>query len=583
MELSGEKSGGTIEEVLKSYELYARAAGFSPSRIGQMRSCVGLFDQFLHGIKDIRKVTADDFRRFLANLRDRPAWQGLNNEKARHLSGTTITTYGRAVKTFFNWLFTEGIIADNILVSVKIPRNPKTLPKVYSEEELIVVFAAAAASIRDLAIFCLFLDSGIRLAELAGLQMGDIDTQNGTIKVRGKGNKERFACFGDDAAQCLDQYVKKFRQNGEKDTPLFLTEEGKPLQARGIQALLLRLGKKAGLEERLAPHKLRHTFATLSLKYGSNVEYIRKLLGHTDIKTTSNSYLNVPDADISAAHRRFSPLSNLRGTITEKSPASSEAAKPGFQPPPPSPTLPLYVETEHKRQMRELAEELIKGFRLPWIKDSFIIELKPGGLFLGKERFPISINEKGKIRLAPSIAGEEDMGLFHRALRTHLETAGLRKVLSDMFTWSDEVGDFLKKCHELLNKVRGEVEDTYHISIPVNDEGNTGVKMDFPILISADAIEQASGSNHYNYFLYSYEGSNLKFGAFIIFTGITTEDPKPFEDAHRKLRAKYATWPQTKVIAQRRRDINSIAITIIQQLQKFIAMENLPGQCELCS
>jgi site-specific recombinase XerD len=304
--------GRTTEELLDRYELYAQAAGFSRAQVDHMRSCIGLLDQFLQGTKDVKEVTAADFRRFLADLRERPLWPGLKTEQARHLSGTSINTYARTVKAFFNWLKAEGIIADNPLAAVPAPRKPKTLPKVYSEKDLRAVYAAAVANIRDEAVFCLLLDSGIRLAELAGLKMGDVDTQSGSLKVHGKGNKERFAYLGADAAKCVDRYIKECRQGAARSDFLFLTEDGKPLQARGIQALLLRLGKKAGLDERLSAHKLRHTFATQSLKYGGNMEYIKKVLGHTDIKTTSEAYLNVQDADVSAAHRRFSPLSNLQ-------------------------------------------------------------------------------------------------------------------------------------------------------------------------------------------------------------------------------------------------------------------------------
>jgi len=80
--------GRTTEELLDRYELYARAAGFSRAQVDHMRSCVGSLDQFLHGIEDIKEVTAADFRRFLADLRDRPLWRGLKSEQARHLSGT---------------------------------------------------------------------------------------------------------------------------------------------------------------------------------------------------------------------------------------------------------------------------------------------------------------------------------------------------------------------------------------------------------------------------------------------------------------------------------------------------------------
>ena len=167
-------------------------------------------------------------------------------------------------------------------------------------------------------------------------------------------------------------------------------------------------------------------------------------------------------------------------------------------------------------------------------------------------------------------------------MRTHLETGSFAKLLSDIITWSEGVTDNLKNCHELLRRARREVEETYHTSIPTEDHGHLGFTMDFPTLVCADAVEQTKGSAHFKDFPYRYEGSNLKFGAFAIYIGTPSEDLKPFEDAHRKLRVICATWKQTKTIAKQRRDLDNIAAAISQQLQKFIAMEHLPGHCGLC-
>jgi site-specific recombinase XerD len=207
-------------------------------------------------------------------------WSGLPNAQARHPSGTSINTYSRAIKAVFNWLYSQGIFADNPLAAVPTPRKPKTLPKVFSEKGMRAVCAAAKDSVRDNAVFSLFLDSWLRLSELGGLKIGDVDTQSGTIKTLGKGKKERLVYLGADAVKCLDCYIEQFRQGATRGDFLFLAKDGHLLQTRGIQSMLLRLGKKAGLEERLSAHKLRHTFATLSLKYGGNLEYLRIIKGH---------------------------------------------------------------------------------------------------------------------------------------------------------------------------------------------------------------------------------------------------------------------------------------------------------------
>ena len=303
--------GPAMAAVFTRYQLYAGAAGFSPAHIDDMRNSVRYFDQYLGGIKDPAAVTADDFRRYLVYLPTKPVWKGLKNEQARLLSGTSINTYAREVQTFFNWMADEKIIPTDPLAAVRIPRKPKTLPKIYTEQDLIAVIRAAETSLRDNAIFSLFIDSGIRLEELEGIKMGNLDIPGGWVRVMGKGRKERIVPFQTDAAHCLSLYVEAERKHAGKDEALFLTDDGHPLSKRGVQALMCRLGENAGVKERLSPHKLRHSFATLSAKWGANLEQLRIILGHADISTTSGSYLNVQNADLKDAHARFSPLAHL--------------------------------------------------------------------------------------------------------------------------------------------------------------------------------------------------------------------------------------------------------------------------------
>ena len=298
--------------VFTRYELYAGAAGFSTAHIADMRNSVRYFDQFLGGINDLSAVTADDFRRYLVYLPTKPVWKGLKNEQTRLLSGTSINTYARETQTFFKWLAEEKIIPADPLAAVRIPRKPKTLPKIYSEQDLVAVIRAAETSLRDKAIFSLFIDSGIRLEELEGIKMGNLDIAEGWVRVMGKGRKERIVPFHPDAGRCLSLYIEAERKHAGKDEPLFLTDDGHPLSKRGVQALMWRLGENAGVKQRLSPHKLRHSFATLGAKWGANLEELRIILGHADVSTTSRSYLNVQNADLKDAHNRFSPLAHLK-------------------------------------------------------------------------------------------------------------------------------------------------------------------------------------------------------------------------------------------------------------------------------
>ena len=187
-----------------------------------------------------------------------------------------------------------------------------------SEDELLSVTKIITGG-RDRAIFDMLLDSGMRLSELAGIDMKDISKDCGTVKVYGKGGKERQVFLDTEAATSVSAYLIFNRPEPRREDRLFLTRDGYPLTAIRIQKILEIIGKKAGLQQRLSPHKLRHTYATWSLRNGANLEYVRRTLGHTDIKTTE-IYLHLSNRDIEEAHRTSSPVSNLQRKINSRKP-----------------------------------------------------------------------------------------------------------------------------------------------------------------------------------------------------------------------------------------------------------------------
>lgn len=246
-----------------------------------------------------------------------------------------------------------------------------------------------------------------------------------------------------------------------------------------------------------------------------------------------------------------------------------------------------YEETPHKQKMRELAGELINEISLPWIMNSFIAELKPGQLVYVDPRGhrqgpPIVIAKDKKISVEISIEGKGEIDHLHKGLRSHLKTGNFSQVLDEIGNWRQGVTDNLAKCHGFFALIKKKLEKSYSVSIPLKYEEQPGFTMWFPITICSDAIEQASGSAHFRDFPYTHEGLNLKFGAYGIYGSIPNEDLKPYEDAHKRLRAKYGTHKQAKEIAKQREELYQIQTKIGQQLQKFMDMERLPGHCELC-
>ena len=302
---------------LERYQFYSDAQGYSPATVGHVSRCLAYFSDFIGGIEDVGAVSGDSLRKFIVYLRTRKVWQGQGRQCAREVRPATINTYARAIKSFWGWLEREGTISSNPLAGVPAPRFPKKLPRIYSEQEINKILNHVLKHPRERVIFEILLDSGIRLSELTGLNIADVELGSGRIRVFGKGSRERNAYISSSTAHCVRDYIRNYRPEPVAEDRLLLRVDGFPLCAGRIQHILQVLGRKAGIGKRLSPHNLRHTYATMCLKNGNNLEYLRIALGHTDIKTTSDAYLAASDADVADACRRYSPMANLgknRGT-----------------------------------------------------------------------------------------------------------------------------------------------------------------------------------------------------------------------------------------------------------------------------
>jgi site-specific recombinase XerD len=300
-----------IDQLFKRYERDKLAAGGSSQTMDHVRSALRLFGRFLGDI-EVEKVTTDQAKDFVAWLRDRNVWKDTTHAKEKMLSATSINTYFRAIKGFWVWLKEEKIIAENPLAGVQAPKFPKMLPKIFTEEQMKAVFSQLVEGKREHALIFLFLDSGARLAEIAGLDLNLIDLTDRRARIIGKNRVERPVYFSPSTAHSIKLYIDTERPKAVSTNRLFLTEKGNPLTSNRIQKIMVWVGKRANLPDRLSPQKLRHTYATLSLKYGGNLEYLRNTLGHTDIKTTSDFYLNVEDSDVAASYETSSPVANLQ-------------------------------------------------------------------------------------------------------------------------------------------------------------------------------------------------------------------------------------------------------------------------------
>jgi len=214
-----------------------------------------------------------------------------NHIANRHKQGISSKSLQRelsAIRSFYDYLLKKKQFENNPARHVKAPKQERKLPKVLDVDQITGLLESAPDSfleIRDLAMFELFYSSGLRLSELAALNIEDIDLSAKTLQVlKGKGGKQRNLPVGSKAVLALNKWLNY--RTTSTDSAIFTSNKGKRLSQRSIQLRLQRWGKKNGLPEQIHPHMLRHSFASHLLESSQDIRAVQELLGHSNISTT---------------------------------------------------------------------------------------------------------------------------------------------------------------------------------------------------------------------------------------------------------------------------------------------------------
>jgi len=235
--------------------------------------------------------------------------------------GLARTTMGRkisAVRSFSRYLVREGVIVANPCDGVPTPRSAQPIPRFLSLEEISALLDSGTGDRpidhRDLALWELLYSSGIRVSELAGLDLSDWDPDSGTIRVMGKGKKDRIVPLGEKASTRLQGYLTSTGRwpHRRMETPVFLNNRGSRLSVRSIQKRLEKRLLDCGLDTRISPHILRHTFATHMLESGADIRAIQEMLGHESLETTQK-YTHVTLERLLKVYDRSHPRSMKKG------------------------------------------------------------------------------------------------------------------------------------------------------------------------------------------------------------------------------------------------------------------------------
>lgn len=255
--------------------------------------------------KDIINIDESKIREYLSYLYERK----LNrNSVSRKLSG---------LRSFYNYLYNMEIINYNPFYEIHNPKKIKGLPHYLKEEEIDKLFDIPDINNplgqRNLLIIEMLYATGVRVSELVNIKISNIDKYNDSIKITGKGDKQRIVYFGSFCKHSLDMYLSDGRRELDKKGSeyLFLNKYGNKLSDRMIRNILDDLIIKAGINKHVSPHMIRHTFATDMLNSGADLMTVKELLGHENIDTTS-IYTHVTDEQIRKVYENCHPRAKER-------------------------------------------------------------------------------------------------------------------------------------------------------------------------------------------------------------------------------------------------------------------------------
>lgn len=295
----------------KFFDYIESGRHYSPQTLRAYRQALEHFSEFYHQLKKAesssstiawKEITADDFRAYLFEMMKADA------------SRASIRLRFAALRSFFNYLTDQLLLEGNVLKQVSLPKLEKSLPHFLTIPQVTELLntpqkkektkqAPPWMAARDMAIMELFYSSGLRLSELVGLDVLDLDMLGENVRVLGKGSRERIVPVGSVAIEAVSRY----RQLAKIQTgPLFINKSRKRLSATSIWQLLKKYLREAGLPSTVSPHTLRHSFATHMLDHGADLRSVQSLLGHASL-TTTQIYTHVTTERLKQAYQAAHP------------------------------------------------------------------------------------------------------------------------------------------------------------------------------------------------------------------------------------------------------------------------------------
>jgi len=253
------------------------------------------------GMEEVREISKLDIREFLLFL------------KKKGLSSKTLARNLVSIRVFMRFLTEESILSANPAEEIESPKTAKTLPEILSLEEVETLLEQPDTQIpqgmRDRAMLEMLYATGMRVSELTQLQVNHVHLEAGYVLIYGKGSKERIVPIGNEAMKWARRYMGETRERllKKRESPfLFVNRSGKPMSRQHFWKSIKAYGRRAGIRKRIAPHLIRHSFASHLLERGADLRSVQLMLGHVDISTTQ-IYTHVTGERLKKIHQRYHP------------------------------------------------------------------------------------------------------------------------------------------------------------------------------------------------------------------------------------------------------------------------------------
>ncbi len=313
----------SVPGLLNHYRIHLETSNRSPKTIKWYLDILGKYFNFLElsnlmkPVDELGKEALEAYIIYCKTARRWPNNPHIKEENKGELSLYSIQGDVRAIKAFWSWLLYQGYIESNALAKYPLPKVPKTLIKTLTIEQIRLLLKTidknSPVGTRNYCILMLLIDTGMRISEVTGIQIADLNLSKCLVKIIGKGQKERVIPFSHFTSKELIKYIKHYRSDLCKLESLYLfpVSHGHHVRVNAIQQAIKRLAKKAELYDiKCHPHIFRHTFATMFLAKGGNAVVLKEIMGHENFQTTQK-YIHLQPEDLQKQHWKYTPVEDL--------------------------------------------------------------------------------------------------------------------------------------------------------------------------------------------------------------------------------------------------------------------------------